>query len=327
MTTLWLTNRSAYQRQHGQCSHARYLEYNSAANGYGMRLKAESVYLPTGIFFHKILQGFLEIAVEAGWKTFEFEKHRADARKVIHDQVERYQRLIDARGLRNVDSLEQTQTIMEQATLIEGLGWAWGTCLLPYLQEHFTPLSIEQEETVVLGCTCGLPAGVGSPEDHETRGCEGIVWCSRADFLTSRDADETVGWQEFKTGAQVFRTSFRERWEQNVQFASGILGAERRLGREVSHFYIHGLQKGSRKSQYVVEEKNYSGPRRQDSILCYSYMVPADPPTRPHEDWQPRFQWTEYDPDTGGKKTRRLPRPPWKNPPSPGRNWLKSALK
>jgi len=305
-STLWLTNRSAYQREHNQCDHARFLEYHSGPYGYGIRLKAESVYLPTGIFFHKILEGVVKLAIEIGWKDFEASKYRADTRVIINGAVDRYYRLLDARGLRNMDLVEQEYTIAEQATLIEGLGWAWSMTLLPYLIKYFTPLSVEVEDVVVLGCSCGLPTGVGEPEDHATRGCNGIAWCSKADLITARDADGAAGWHEYKTGAEVFRKTFSERWDTNVQFASGILGAERRLQREITHIYVHGLQKGSRKSQYDDDKKDYSGPRRQNSILCYAYCKPADPPVLPLDDWRVKYQWYENDPHTGKRHMRRL---------------------
>ncbi len=308
MTTLWHTDRSRYQRALGQCDYARYTEYHSGPYGYGIRAKAETVYLPTGIYVHRIVEHAARLSWENGWVPL-LPEGRTEVRAIIHDAVERYYALIDARGLRSSGDLgaEETLHVMEeQAALIEGLGWTWISATLPYLTEHFRPVSIEEEETFALGCTCGLPLNVGDPADHEARGCEGGVWMSKADLILERLADGELGWHELKTGGDVFKKAWAQAWDHNVQFASGILGAERRLEREIGHYYLHGLQKGTRRKGYDKETRTYSGPKRQDSILCYAYRRPADPPTTPDDDWKPKFQYKEYDELTGTTKNRRL---------------------
>lgn len=309
MTTLWHSDRSRYQRGLGQCDYARYLEYHSGPYGYGVRAKAETVYLPTGIYVHRIVEQAARLAWENDWTPL-LPGKRNEVRAIMKSAIESYYKLIDARGLRsgdeNVDAAETLHIMEEQATLIEGLGWTWIATVLPYLTEHFRPLSIEEEETFVLGCTCGLPLNVGSPEDHETRGCVGGVWMSKADLVLERLTDGEVGWHELKTGSDVHKKAWSQSWDHNVQFASGILGAERRLEREIGHYYLHGLQKGSRKSAYDTDTHEYSGPRRQDSFLCYAYRRPADPPTIPTEDWRAKFQYKEYDELSGKTKNRRL---------------------
>lgn len=308
MTTLWLTDRSRYQRALGQCDYARQLEYHSGPYGYGIRAKAETVYLPTGIYVHRIVEEASRLSWHNGWVPL-LPEQRTDVREIIKGVVARYHALIDARGLRSSGELgvEETLHVMEeQATLIEGLGWTWISAVLPYLTEHFRPISIEEEETFVLGCTCGLPLNVGDPADHESRGCEGGVWMSKADLVLERLADGEIGWHELKTGSNVHKSEWSQSFEHNVQFASGILGAERRLEREIGHYYLHGLQKGTRRSAYDKITRKYSGPRRQDSFLCYAYNKPADPPTIPEDDWRAKYEWHEYDELSGTERKRRL---------------------
>lgn len=308
MTTLWLTDRSRYQRALGQCDYARWVEYHSGPYGYGIRAKAETVYLPTGIYAHRIVEEACRLSQANGWVPL-LPDARTDVREIMKNVVESYYALIDARGLRSGGDLDTEETLHvmeEQAALIEGLGWTWISCTLPYLTEHFRSVSIEEEEIFVLGCTCGLPLNVGNPEDHEARGCEGGGWMSKADLILERLTDGEIGWHELKTGSNVHKKQWSQSFEHNVQFASGILGAERRLEREIGHYYLHGLQKGTRRSAYDTVTRKYSGPRRQDSFLCYGYLKPADPPTIPDDDWRANYNWTEYDELTGETKNRRL---------------------
>ncbi len=308
MTTLWLTDRSRYQRALGQCDYARMLEYHSGPYGYGIRAKAETVYLPTGIYTHRIVEEACKLAWANDWTPL-LPDHRTEVRAIMKGVIERYYALIDARGLRSggeLDTEETLHVLEEQASLIEGLGWTWISCTLPYLTEHFRPVSIEEEETFLLGCTCGLPLNVGDLADHEARGCEGGGWMSKADLVLERLTDGELGWHELKTGSNIHKKEWEKSWDHNVQFASGILGAERRLEREIGHYYLHGLQKGTRRSAYDTVTKKYSGPRRQDSFLCYAYHRPADPPTIPDADWRAKYEWYEYDELTGTEKRRRL---------------------
>lgn len=308
MTTLWLTDRSRYQRALGQCDFARWTEYHSGVYGYGIRAKAETVYLPTGIYVHRIVEEAARLSLAEGWVPLLPDK-RSAVREIMNKVKERYYALIDARGLRSsgtgMDTEETLHIMEEQASLIEGLGWTWISCTLPYLTEHFRLISLEQEETFALGCTCGLPLNVGDLADHEARGCEGGGWMSKADMVLERLTDGEIGWHELKTGSNVHKKGWEQAWHHNVQFASGILGAERRLEKEVGHYYLHGLQKGSRRSAYDKITKEYSGPRRQDSFLCYIHHRPADPPTV-EEDWKAKREWYEYDEFTGTEKKRRL---------------------
>lgn len=308
MTTLPLTDRSRYQRALGQCDYARYIEYHSGPYGYGIRAKAETVYLPTGIYAHAIVEKACRLAWANDWTPL-LPECRTEVRAIMKGEIERYYALIDARGLRSGGDLgvEEAQHVMEeQASLIEGLGWTWISCTLPYLTEHFRPISIEEEETFALGCTCGLPLNVGDLADHESRGCEGGGWMSKADLVLERLTDGELGWHELKTGSNIHKKAWSQSWDHNIQFASGILGAERRLEREIGHYYLHGLQKGTRRSAYDTITRKYEGPRRQDSFLCYGYLKPADPPTIPEDDWRAKFNWEEYDELTGTTKKRRL---------------------
>lgn len=300
---LWLCDRSRHERGVGQCDFARYLEYHSGPYGYGIRPIAQSVYPTTGIYLHDAAKGIMDLFVE-DWGA-DVEKHRNDVRAVIRKTVERYFRLIDARGLRGADAVENIRIAEEQACLIEGMAWVYFRKLLPWLMKNFTYGTTELEEETVLDCTCGLPFGVGEFADHVARNCNGIGWMSRADALMPRISDGEMIWHEYKTSADPHQDSWIAGWQNNVQFASGLVAAERRIGKEIQGYYVHGFAKGQRRAEKDKQTGKYSGPKKQSGILCYAFYKAGNPPLE-KEDWKLKYTWEEFDTESGKIKSRRL---------------------
>jgi len=312
MSNLWLADRSRYEAQHNHCARHRYYEYHSGPSGYGIRLKAQSLYATTGIYLHLIAEEITKLQIAQGWETDLMSAGREAVRDAILRIVARYYHLLDVRGLRSSESTDiQHWIVAEQATLIEGLGWAFVFDLLPWMQAEFhEPLTIEREEFVVIGCDCGIGDLVGTESEHEARSCGGVGWMSRTDLILPRRSDNEIGWHDYKTSANPFNPNFDKSWHENVQFAAGILGTERALGKPVDHIYVHGFSKGQRReadiSKLLKHVEEGTKTKLQNSPLCYAYLKKADPPTTPVDDWQKQFEWWERDELTGSMKKRRL---------------------
>lgn len=312
MSDLWLADRSRYEAQHNHCARHRYYEYHSGPTGYGIRLKAQSLYATTGIYLHNIAEEVTHLQAAHGWENDLIPTHRDEVRQAILRVVGRYHRLLETRGLKSSETTDiQHWIISEQATLIEGLGWAFVYDLLPWLRVNFSePVTIEQEELTVIGCTCGIGDLLGTEDEHESRNCAGVGWMSRADLILPRRSDGELGWHDYKTSGNPFAESFDRSWHENVQFAAGILGAERSLGKPISHYYIHGFSKGIRRkddiSKFLRHLAEGTRTKLQGSPLCYAYLKEADPPATPVEDWQPKHEWWERDEHTGSMRKRRL---------------------
>lgn len=269
-----LVDRSRYERRMQHCHAAAYLAYDYG--GVGLRAAGEAMPLATGGAVHKPLQVVLEYARDNAGAIIP----RPLLKKAIDETIGKYKKRVLARGF-DGEASEQGQFIAnEQATLIEGLVWAAYRVFIPWLLGEFKILDVEREETYVVGCSCGVGDGLGevqiaadrSDALHEGNGCEGIVVMSRPDFLAERKSDGIVGVWDFKTNSYEPRQE-----EHRLQFAFGTMGAERRLGREISHYYICSLLKGKRDFQSKDEKEN-GGVKKQASALCYAYYKDADPP-------------------------------------------------
>lgn len=282
-------DRSRFSLSWGRCQRARFLEYHSG-NGFGIRRKAQSLPLATGIHVHEMLEGLLRVGQES----------REAYREVIIAAAANYRKKVNASGvLQLAEEVNEEEGVAdlhalveEQAALIEGLGWAAVKVMLPQLYSQYEVVSIEQEEEYVLGCSCGLGEGVGSGDQHEERECEGIVLMSRPDLLVRNKADRTLAYVEFKTAGDMNSFGWKDQWEGNVQLALGVVGAEKRLGEAVPNCFVLGFNKGWRKKGYNVEEKAYTGAKRQDSPFCYAYKKEANPPLW-EEQWATSYDWVD----------------------------------
>jgi hypothetical protein len=273
-----LVDRSRYVRRMKHCQAAAYLEYEYDG-GVGLRSMSEALPLATGGGVHKPLQKILEHARDHNGELL----GREEVKKEIDRTIGEYKKRVLERGFDGESSEMAPFVVAEQATLIEGLVWAAYRVFFPWLLNEFTILDVEREEFYVVGCTCGIGDGQGFPfllqgrvlhatEQEAPRECEGVCLMSRPDFLAERKIDGIVGVHDFKTNAYEPREH-----EHKLQFAFGVLGAERRLGREISHYYVHTLLKGKRDFASKDDKEN-GGVKKQNSPLCYAYYKEADPP-------------------------------------------------
>lgn len=282
---LHYTDRSRYIRGLKHCARARWLAYSY--KGIGLRPRAEALPLATGTAVHWPITQALQWMAD-----YEEVPSRERMRVWIAAGALIYRGKVAARGFDEGTSEEAGFIAGEQGSLIEGLAWVAWRVLLPWLHQEFRILAVEQEETVVVGCTCGLGDGVGEPGDHEKRtdlspntltfGCSGVVMLSRPDFLLQRRSDGAIGVADLKSSAYAPRDAHGE--EHIVQMAFGTLGAERRLGKAVTHYYVVNLLKGKREVPYA--NKGESGALKQQiSPLCYGWWRAGDPPFD-KEEWK-----------------------------------------
>ena len=316
---IWLTDRSRYQTFTGSCPREGFL--GNYWGGRGVRAVAQSVPLTTGTFVHQPLAEILQF-----WKSHqENQTTPPETRKFYLSTIltaqQQYRALIDEKGFRLLHSDEQLQPLVEeQCALIEGLVWAWTRLVLPWILANYRIVSVEQEELDIEGCDCGLTKDLNfhlrEPEPspfeiaaaHGARGCNGVGWMSRPDFLTEAlAAPGLYQYHEFKTVGEA-GPAWRDSWETAMQFALGIKGAEQRLGVRIDQMYVHGLVKGRRQSEYNALTREYDGPRIQNSLACYGYRKFANPPFE-EEDWQPRFKYLGADgkSHTLGKSYQKAP--------------------
>lgn len=293
-TTLWLTDRSRYDAGLDHCRRARFLNYHWGPSGYGIAKRAQSIPLSTGISYHDGLAHVLEHVLAHDTLPPDPVVREACARA-----TGAYRKVVEARGLQQLAEGERVDTIIaEQETLIEGLVWAFALTTLPWIHEQGRILHVEQEELLVLGCTCGLGDRIGMLEDHQGRDCQGIGLQSRPDFLTEYRARPGVyaSW-EFKGAAYA---GFGDDWETKIQFALGALSAQERLGVPISEAWVVQLLKGRREgSEYDPQTKQKSGPLMQNTSLCYWYRREGNPPMEA-PDWQEQYEWV----DEQGKNRR-----------------------
>lgn len=287
MTTIWLTDRSRYETGLQFCQRARFLNYHFGPSGYGMTRKAQSIPLATGSLYHAGLAHIL------GWVK-EYDKLPPDS--IVRDAVDlthaAYDRVVAIRGL--VDEGHRLDEVAaEQKALIEGFLWAFTLAFLPWLHAQCRLISVEHDDAKVVGCTCGLGDLIGGVEDHEGRDCEGIGFQFRLDLLTEyRERPGVLAYWEFKGTGQTGER-FDTQWETSPQFPLGAVMEQERLGHPIQEAWVIGLIKGRREGDtYNPETKRREGDLRQQSVLCYGYHRPANPPME-EEDWQAEYEFKD----------------------------------
>lgn len=277
--TFWLTDRSRYKQGTGRCAGARYLGYHFGPTGYGITTKADSLPLATGLYVHQGVEAYGQILRQRDvLPTLE------DTRAIIAAVQAAYLTRVEARGFRGILGGVQTEeTITEQAALISGLLWALRLKFLPWLQQTYRVLSVEEERLHWLDCPCG--AGPLGAEHHLARGCTGKVLMLRTDILAQRRGATTLAYFEVKTTGWE-SDAWAEQWESDPQLGLGTLDVADHYGAEVSELYILGLNKGARRR----EKDEPQGRRKQMSSLCYGYRRPGNPPLV-SDDWLPSYEW------------------------------------
>lgn len=272
-----LTDRSRHFRGLKDCARARFHEYHQY--GFGIRPRSESIPLATGTAIHQAVEPMLVIGKERL-------ATRDEARIAIAAAVETYKHKCEARGFQGEDSDSVAYVIAEQSTLIAGLAWSFYRVLLPWLLDEFEILEVEREVDIVLGCTCGLGDRIAGIPEHESRACQGVALMSRGDLICRRRSDGTVGAWDLKSTGYGFSSNEHE---HSVQMALSSIAAEKIIGERCTHSYLIGFLKGKRDFQTKAEREAQGSLKKQQSLLCYAWYKPADPPFG-GEDW--RFEYT-----------------------------------
>lgn len=302
---LWLTDRSRYESGLDHCLMERFLGYHFGCYGYGIQKQAQSIPLATGIYLHKATEAQDQYLLQHDELPPD-----ETVREGVASAIANYERVITLRGLRNLDQSERTElVIQEQKALIEGLAWAYRLHFLPYLHEQCRVIHAEQEELLVLACTCGLGDRIGTQEEHEVRGCQGIGFQTKPDLLCDYRARPGVySYWEKKSTSQTGER-WETEWETKIQFATGAKATGERLGLPVQEAWVIGLIKGRREGEYDWQTKTKSGPLVQQSPLCYGWRRPPNPPLEP-ADWAVTYDYVD---DSG--QNRRL-----------GKNYKKAGI-
>jgi hypothetical protein len=285
---LWFTDRSAFTDGVAFCPRFRYLNRHAGETGYGFEPLAQSIPLATGTYQHRIVERVLRRII--GGEDLSDEIIRTAVRASLQD----YADLVERRGIAFIEGegQEAAYILEEQSCLIEGLGWVFGLYVLPQILKEYKILSVEKEYAAILDCTCGLGELNGHMRDHVARGCQGTALSSRPDFLGERLSDGSLCYFEIKTTGDAGK-AWAESWETAIQFCSTRVPIEEELGREISHSWVYGFWKG-RRDREKDWEGNYTGPRKQQSKLCYLFHREANPPFC-DEDWQPSFYYYSED--------------------------------
>lgn len=302
---LWLADRSRFECSVEHCRRARYLSYHAGPHGYGWQRRAQSIPTLTGTLMHDPLAELLKWT--AAHDALPPDDITYSAIRVAQQQ---YQKIVEARGLRlTVDAEHLAWKTAEQTTLLESLIWAWVRVILPAHLEQWKILLVESEELNVVGCTCGLGSLVGTAWEHDDRGCAGIGWMTRGDFISvSRDLPLRYRYDDFK-GTGLATKDWEAAWQYRVQFMAGVLGAEQRLGVTIDEAYVHALIKGRNTGEWNPEEGAATGPKYQSSRLIYAGHRAAQPPVLA-EAWSPYWKGQYYVADDGKrrKQTGDFPR-------------------
>lgn len=288
----------------------RYLEYHSGPFGYGIRRKGTSLPLATGTYVHEALADILLNAqvgqlvgplVPANTLTTVPESAIPVIRTLIRKAAAKYIAEVEKRGYFDVEaSKDNTYMANEQATLVEGLCWAWVRIMLPLILREFEIIRVEQEEAYVIDCTCvGYTTFKDQAAFHtitaHAPNCQGIAIQSKPDIILRQRSSGRVGNHDFKTTSSVSETTVEE-YKESVQMTVGTMGAEVSLREPIDHYFIHVLIKGSRK---VFSKKGIDTSmdiKRQYSHFCYVKLFPPNPPFTHETTWAHEGYWYDKTP-------------------------------
>lgn len=263
----WLVDRSRYLRGLAYCQMARYLEYHAGPHGYGFRKKGTPFFIGTGSLAHSALEAILKRAKETG------EAPPAEfVERLLEGLVSSYKATVAKEGYLGLPDSDVQRAIQEQVHLFQALIWGWWKVVLPGLLRDFELVAIEQEFEL----------------EHK-----GVVIMTRPDLVLRSRETGKLRIRDFKTAGSISDQYIKE-YQESVQMAVSCLAAESVLGEPVSLYELDVLLKGDRRRDYNPEEGDYTGPRRQNSPLCYAYRRPGSPPLQ-EEDWQPKWRYKGVD--------------------------------
>lgn len=229
--------------------------------------------LATGIYVHKALETILKMVQKN--PSLWYPSLTSTAVDVTREATEasriEYQAEATRRGFDGEQFEDQAFTIKEQSFLVEALVWGWVRAVLPSVLENFKIIEVETEHLLEMG--------------------PGVQLMVRPDYVLERKRDGKLFFRDFKTAST---TPNIQEYASSPQMAIGTLAVEKAMGRPVEGYYIDVLLKGQWKGEYAAEMGDYSGPKRQQSLLCYAYKKEANPPLW-DEDWQPKWKYRGED--------------------------------
>jgi hypothetical protein len=283
----------------------RFLEYH--IYGTGIQYKGTTIPLATGTYVHLPVEHIAKFCQEVQQNSPEMVPidilalldEKKIVRKSIENAITKYVEEVDNTSLRDLTEYPEDvdNQVTEQCSLVGGLVWVWVKKCLPWVLENYDIIAVEREFEYVIDCTCGL-SDIGEVDDHEARGCSGVVLMTRPDLILRHRMTGQLIYVELKTGADVKNYNYAMQYEDNVQFALGAVAASKVLGEDISELYVHALHKGRRDREYNQETRAYDGLKRQNSPFCYAFYKEAQPPMVP-DDLRPQY-WNK-DLLTGGK--------------------------
>lgn len=299
---LWLLSRSTKEDEY-RCPMRRYLKYHF--HGFGITRKAQSLPRVTGQYLHAALR-----PVMAYVRDHDQIPPDDVVREAVRDAIVRYRKAVDLRGLTGLGADDRVGMIVnEQVSLLEGLVWTYRLDVLPWWHEQYRTVFVEEEQPVVLGCTCGLGDRIGSLADHDGRDCYGVGWQTRGDAIGEKRSSGTHAYLEFKTTGALGEW-WGAQWEDKVQFLAGVLGAEAALGQPVDESWVVGLSKGRSEGTYNPETGKKDGEAYQQSVFCYGYYDPSKVPAGEGK-WYPRYKYVGGDGKNHNVPKSARRRPVW----------------
>jgi len=268
-TTYWNVDSSRRSAEH-RCKRLRYLEYHSGPAGYGIRKKAQSLPLATGIRVHKLFAEVLSLAHEG--------VDRPVIRACITRNIIQYKELCNTRAFRDVPmpdmpaeaKFEISRVVDEQGSLLEGMAWGFLRAIVPTILSGYDVVAVEKEFAFLL-------------QDGE----QTVRVMTRPDILLRRKVDRALCIWDYKTGGS-FNEGWKKQWENSPQLLLIKAGVEAELKEPCSFAYVLGVLKGGRYKDRA------DGVERQHSPFCYAYHREGNPPMI-REDWQVNYDYTDAD--------------------------------
>lgn len=266
--TTWYVNRSRYEEGH-RCKVARY--FGQHYQGWGVSPVSVEMPLATGGLVHHIVED-LNLTGSAPHTAIE----------IVDKWCNKYVDHIMKTGFRDPDAQEELRSrewrAKEQALLGAGLGMIWAKYGMPEFFSTHTIVSVEQEYPIE------IPWDIPNVQlRHEVR----------PDLVVRNNDTGKLIVVDFKTADFVDEDTFPAKWVDSIQMAGQCAGVERETGEQVEYAVI-ALEKGMYKSNYNTMTKEYDGPRRQQSPLCYMYFLQGAPPMTEHQ-YAPKYKYVGSD--------------------------------
>jgi hypothetical protein len=201
--------------------------------GCGLSRKLQIAPLATGIAVHSALEAILR-----AWKDAQRTLPQFDYPAIIGPAVDRFREIVTERGLENYN----TEEAHYQVALAQALPLAYARVCEDWFREEFELLAVEDE----------MPLQVD----------ESLMWQTRSDFITYVKTMSTYAVHDFKTASAWYPDNVTL-WQDNLQQMVNGYAAGKRMGVPVTHYYIHILVKGS---------------KRSPSPIVMPWYQPANPP-------------------------------------------------